>query len=353
VHDDGHWLQAVTRATARVPGSNILPVDAWDVRFAARHQDRLARLGPVAPVPTVEAFDTVNDKWSLAQRLAGLGLPHPPTILLESGPAFERALHDLPFPVLFKPIRGSYGYGILRFEEPEAVIGFLQDRPGFAGRYVVQSYITGTDIDCSVLCRDGEILAHTIQEGFLPATSPFGSPAGIRFLDDPPVLDVVARLMAALRFNGVAHVDMRYDDRGGPPLVIEVNPRFWGSVLGSLAAGVNFPYLACLAGRGVSFASPAVRNTKFVHGGAVARQWLGRLRGGPRPTFSMTETSLRYSLADPGPELVESIRAGARSMRARLRRIGRALSRPEDGGSRSRDAVPGRPEQLAAQPRPG
>ncbi|HAA03119.1 MAG TPA: hypothetical protein DCE18_07085, partial [Syntrophobacteraceae bacterium] len=51
------------------------------------------------------------------------------------------------------------------------------------------------------------------------------------------------RLLQDLRFVGVAMVEFKTDIRTGQAKLLEVNPRFWGSLALAVDAGVNFPLL--------------------------------------------------------------------------------------------------------------
>ena len=46
-----------------------------------------------------------------------------------------------------------------------------------------------------------------------------------------------------MNWYGVAMVEYRQDPRDGRCKIMEINPRFWGSLPLSIAAGVDFPYL--------------------------------------------------------------------------------------------------------------
>jgi glutathione synthase/RimK-type ligase-like ATP-grasp enzyme len=297
---------SIARALARARASVLLPIDLPGIRFASTHTERLRKMVALAPVPDLKALAAVEDKWSQARFLIEHDLPHPPTLLASADEDLAGSLRDFPFPALVKPLTGSYGRGIRAFADRDSLLRFLQTGSGAQEQYVVQAYIGGKDIDCSVLCEEGEILAYTIQEGFIPAPRPFHPAGGISFVEDDRVLDVVGRLMRLLRWNGIAHVDLRYDSQG--PLVLEINPRFWGSVLGSLVAGVNFPQLACLAGLGIRFPRPDCQHTKFVAGATAVRHWLCQPWRGLATGFSFGQTSLRFALADPGPEFFEAIK---------------------------------------------
>ena len=59
-----------------------------------------------------------------------------------------------------------------------------------------------------------------------------------------PALEAHAdRLLEGVRFHGVAMVEFRYDERTGQCWLLEVNPRFWGSLALAIQSGVDFPYL--------------------------------------------------------------------------------------------------------------
>ena len=301
---DEQRLAAAHDVIRRVRPDVLLPVLGDDVRFLSQHAASLPPDVQLAPTPPVDAFDTVVNKWRLAQFLEQHGLPGPATILYTADDAFERRLAALTFPVLIKPVRGSSGNGIRQFDTPDALRDALQQQPDAQGLTIVQELLPGYDIDCSVLCQDGAFLAYTIQRGFMARPGAFAPPAGIEFVHDEQVYDVTRRLMAALGWTGVAHVDLRVDQRDGQVKILEINARYWTSLEGSLKAGVNFPHLHVLAGLGVTFPMPDYRPVRFVAGDVGLIQ---KVRYPRRTRFSLGETNLRYMLGDP---VAEAIRLG-------------------------------------------
>jgi hypothetical protein len=164
--------------------------------------------------------------------------------------------------------------------------------------------VPGYDIGLSVLCRDGEILAYTIQRGLVAERH--GSLRALEIIKHDAVLQIGQELVSALGWSGVAHIDLRHDSRTNEPTIIELNARYWGSLLGSLVAGVNFPYLACLAAQGIAFPVPDYNLTKFAYTMIALKEgvrWLfgkNTLKG-----FSFRETGLRFFLSDPLPEFLK------------------------------------------------
>jgi predicted ATP-grasp superfamily ATP-dependent carboligase len=63
---------------------------------------------------------------------------------------------------------------------------------------------------------------------------------GMRFPDDDRVVSLGRDICRASGYHGVAHIDMRIDERTGQVNVIEFNPRFWGSLIYASWMGVNF-----------------------------------------------------------------------------------------------------------------
>jgi len=114
-------------------------------------------------------------------------------------------------------------------------------------------------------------------------------------------------LMAALRWSGVAHVDLREHAATGRIDVIEVNPRFWGSLLGSLHAGVNFPQLTALSALGVPLPAVDYRHCRYASGTFALKAWLRAAVTGRASDVGFRETPLVHAIADPGPHIVEMI----------------------------------------------
>jgi len=71
-----------------------------------------------------------------------------------------------------------------------------------------------------------------------------GGPSTLReSTRDPELLNTSMGLLRHLDWVGVAMVEFKRDTRSNALTLMEINPRFWGSLALPVAAGVNFPLL--------------------------------------------------------------------------------------------------------------
>jgi len=331
--DEDARFDAVEDVIGRVRADIVLPACETGVQILQARGDELR--DRVALVPHEGSLE-IGDKWFLAEILRDLGTPHPPTLLYTADAAFRRQLGA--FPVLIKPRQMSGGYGIREFADRDSLLRFLERHPEMAHQCVVQAVVPGHDIGSSVLCRDGVVLAQSIQRPAGEVTQPFVAAAGLEMIDHPEAAKLVRRMFEALNWSGVANVDLRVDERDGSLSVLEVNPRYWSTLLASHAAGVDFPHLACLAALGVDFAPPRPRAQRFLQAKSSARAWWAVLRDSVRAPPAFSETIWPYLLADPMPHLMRVFRRGLGERSARVAGVPRADQRIEAEAQRARRA---------------
>ena len=307
--NDARRLEIVNEMVERTGADVILPVAEESIRFATTYAPELSRTAALVPVPTLEAFNATADKGSLAELARRHDLPVPETIRCSDEPHFDASLRSLKFPVLVKPTSGEGGRGIRLFSRPDDVLQYLRAlTESEAWQHIVQEFLPGRDVGCSVLCRDGRILAHTIQWRIVSGKSAFEPANGLKFMDDDRVFELARRWAETTGWSGVAHIDMRLPDDDGRLRILEVNARYWTSLLGSLVMGANFPYLACLAALNIPFSPPDYRHGRYYELGTALRQRLSRSRPGSAPPHLFDETALPYRLADPLADIVHIVR---------------------------------------------
>jgi D-aspartate ligase len=308
------WLSRIGEIVAERRIDVVLPISDFAIRTLSEHRGALHWAAKLPPLPDPHAFDIATDKANLAVFLDSHGIPHPPTVVVTTDIAAHHRLSTLEFPVLAKAPLSSGGVGTRRFENQESLCAFLADRPG-GERWVVQTLIEGHDLAVNVLCRNGQILAATVQHAILPSPEPFQSAIGFEFRDYPAAMNVAESLVCKLGWSGVANIDMRFDARHRAPLVLELNGRYWLSLLGSLNAGVNFPLLACEMCLGEPRANRKPHRARYFYGRDPV---LLSLVGGGKLRIKPHETNLRYF--DPYPDAIRSANSVIASARSRCSR---------------------------------
>lgn len=240
---DKHWLDIISKEVEAHNISVIVPIAEDEFRFFISNQKLLSNSVNVIPLPGIQNFETAINKHQLSCFLDKNDLPYPKYKHFDNFKSYSKATFGLNFPVIIKPLHEKGGDGIVKFKNQKELHHYLEKQTNLDDLFF-QEYIEGYDIDCSVLCLDGEILIHTVQKGKLEGDNSFAPQLCFDFLNNDIILDVVSKLMQALNWSGVAHIDLRYDENTNDYKIIEVNARFWGSVEGSKFAGINFPDLA-------------------------------------------------------------------------------------------------------------
>jgi D-aspartate ligase len=304
-------FDAITEVVEQNHIDVILPVEMeWIAPYDAKRH-ALSELTAIVPVPDSKTFEVANNKWRLLQLLQKQGIPVPPTVLCTLDSAFEQQVRQLEFPVLLKPVTAWGGEGIQRFDNTSQLYEFLErcDGEKIKNRYIVQSFLTGYVIGLNVLCREGEVLAYTSQRGFIQNPQQYAAAAAVQFINSEEALIAGKKLAAALKYNGVANMDMFYDTTEKQIKPLELNARFWGSLRGSYGAGVNFPYLACLAALNIPFPVPDYKLTRYIHPQTAIKERIRRTLGKSQyEQFPLKETGLKYLLADPIAETLRALR---------------------------------------------
>lgn len=224
----------------------IMPVEIEDIQLLSEYFDEFKDLTTLL-VPPLSSFDKTLDKWEFYNFLKKYDLPTP--LSFDSMVSLAKVQKYINFPLLLKPKIGMGGFGIKLVPNMNALrVEFEMNKD-----YMIQEIIEGYDIDMSVLCINGKIMAYTIQKGYVFSSAKYSAALSVKFLYEEDVYRTVTLMMGHLKWSGYAHVDLRYDSKDGKFKILEINPRAWGSIEASKSVGINFPYLYILSCLGISY----------------------------------------------------------------------------------------------------
>jgi predicted ATP-grasp superfamily ATP-dependent carboligase len=213
---------------ARDLGINrVIGGDAPSTRSLIANRDLIEV--PCFPMPSLDTFDKLNDKWVFARLCGELGILHPATQLLPDAAALENeiAAGGVSFPFVAKPLSRSGTGGVLRFEGTNTSdqLRAINYRP-----ILVQEFIAGVDIGSSVFARAGRIEAFLVHRFWRQVYSTFANDG---------VFADISRVVEHYRLDGVYNFDMILAP-DGRIFFLECNPRFFFKIHLSMMAGLNF-----------------------------------------------------------------------------------------------------------------
>ncbi|PRZ44034.1 carbamoyl-phosphate synthase large subunit [Antricoccus suffuscus] len=238
--DDPDFVPALLQE-ARTHGADLViptvDVELADVSAAA---DTFAAHGIRLLVETVATLECCLDKWQLMQRCASV-VRVPTTMLLECDTT-DHAMSTLGRPFIVKPRAGAGGRGFAVIDGPEALGETPRD-----GSYIMQEYLPGEEFSIDVLGRpDGHIVSAVPRRRDKVDS---GIAVAGRTVHDPSLIAFGRSVAEAIGVVGVVNVQARRAVDGTPAL-LEVNPRFPGTMALTMAAGVDMPTLAVAAAYG-------------------------------------------------------------------------------------------------------
>jgi carbamoyl-phosphate synthase large subunit len=228
----------VTLARCLEMGVDVLiPTCDAELRPLGRARDEFRQAGIELLLAPDPALEVCLDKLALAERCAGQ-VPVPRTECLDKVADPE----SWTYPVMVKPRTGSGSRGI-------SLVRSSQDlaRLDASPDYLVQEYLPGAEYSIDVLADvTGHVVASVprVRERVDSGVSVAG-----RTLHDSELEQFGAAVAAAAGLTYVANVQFRRDATGRPAL-LEVNPRFPGTMPLTVASGVDMPLMALDSLRG-------------------------------------------------------------------------------------------------------
>ena len=198
------------------------------------------------PIPAYEKILKANNKRYLMNFAKEIGVKTPQTYTIDDLTDLKKVAKKVEFPAVIKPVIGFGARGIRYVHsENELIMEYkkVMQKFNFSEYPLIQEYIPGDGYGVSMLFNQGEpraIFTHKrIRE--YPIT---GGPSTARVSVRHPKMEKYAtKLLKELEWHGVAMVEFKLDDRTNEPVLMEINPRFWGSLYQAICAGVDFPYL--------------------------------------------------------------------------------------------------------------
>ena len=212
-----------------------------------KHLLRSVKL-PFSDIGTVKKL---ADKASLIELSRSLGVQAPASDYYDNAGSLQALSKEYQYPVVVKPTlsrvkldEGWLNTAVTYAHSQSELNTIVTENVAFSDHpFMIQEYIDGHGSGVFLLYDHGQCIAHFAHKR-LREKPPTG---GVSVLSEsvvaePKQLEAAKKLLDAVQWHGVAMVEFKVNSKG-EPYIIEVNPRFWGSLQLAVDSGVDFPLL--------------------------------------------------------------------------------------------------------------
>lgn len=245
----GAFLDLLEQELSKGKYDVLIPME-WSTQALLTQAGNRERIERLVRIPFADAGTacTVNDKAWLMHYARSRGIEVPKTCFIENEDDLGRIAGMIDYPVLVKPRESSGSRGILRAAgKDELLRAYAIVHARFPFPIIQECLPPGGDAYGVGLLLNfrSEVRASFVYRR-LREYPVSGGPSTLReSVERGDVRETAESLMTSLKWQGVAHAEFRIDPRDGRPKLLEINPRFWGSLSLAVEAGVDFPYLLC------------------------------------------------------------------------------------------------------------
>jgi predicted ATP-grasp superfamily ATP-dependent carboligase len=222
----------------------IFPMTDDTVIPIVKHKKEFSK-HTIVPFPDYEILVNAIDKSKTLRVAMENGIPCPETHFINTLSDLEEIRNNLSYPIIIKPAKGYGARGVALCKSEEDLEHKSKEVFATHGPLLAQEYIPhGDELGVYALFNfDSEPRAVTVQRR-IRSYPVSGGPSTLReSIKNPKLVEIAFKLLKILDWQGVAMVEFRVDPRDNTPKLMEINPRFWGSLQLSIFSGVDFPYL--------------------------------------------------------------------------------------------------------------
>ena len=266
--DGKSYVKQVVEAVRQRGVGLVVPVGFVDMVLLSKHRNQLPE-NVLLLSPEEEELRRAADKAQLASLCEKLGLLYPRTVRLTEG-SWRGVVEELGLPLVVKGV-GDAAHPQYAFTE-EQLEQIMAERKG---EMLAQEFVAGWGAGYFAVAHEGRVVAEYVHRRVVEL-HPSGGASLVACLGREPELFCLGRrLVGALKWTGAIMVEFRREAESGDYYVLEVNPKFWGSLELATSLGLDFPrYLVelMLGEQGEGFMRGRRKMTRGMREGCFA--WL-------------------------------------------------------------------------------
>ena len=249
------FIEFITKEIKENHYECLYPMEEETLLLLARHRSEIAKYTSLL-IPDSQEIEFVRDKGNLLRFAEAHGIPTPKTFYEPPTPTLPPWGGGEGEGYVIKPRISSGSFGIAYVKKREDLIPLYQKVHAQYPFPLVQEWIPdgGGTFGFSALFDDGSNVKAAFIHKKLRMYPIQGGPSTLREgVQHSQIMELGLSLLKSLNWTGVAMAEFKVDPRDGIPKLMEVNPRFWGSLHLAIISGVDFPYLILKMARGDQF----------------------------------------------------------------------------------------------------
>jgi len=218
----------------------IFTSDTFTTYLIAKYQDEISKYTKIM-IPPLDIFLNVFDKEKLLYLARENGVPIPNTYSTND---LEKIKNKIRYPVVIKSTQ-RHAVGVMVCNSFQEIQKNQKKMMQTYGPCIIQEYIpNGGEIGVYVLLNNKSQLRTAIVQRRIRTSYSYGGVSTVRqTIRNEELIERSIGLLKKLSWSGVAMVEYRIDKRTGTAYLMEINPRFWGSLESCIHAGIDFPFL--------------------------------------------------------------------------------------------------------------
>jgi len=224
----------------------LLPVGSFANLVCVKFRQLLEKNGMRVSLPPTDSFYTAFSKELTAATAKQLGIDTPRTWYFSSWEELESFQYDFANKIVIKA-RLEMGANVVKYATTKSE--FVTIFKSLCNKYnwrkanefpLVQEFIDGPGRGFFALFKDGSPLRvfQHIRLREYPVTG--GMSVAAQYDHNNDVEEKGLQLLRSLKWNGIAMVEFK-EDKNGKMYLLEINPKFWGSIELAIHCGANFP----------------------------------------------------------------------------------------------------------------
>jgi len=227
----------------------LFPMEDETLMWLSDNREKMAKYFDFI-IPPKKSLVIAQSK-NLTMRIAkSLTIPIPKTYSFSSYEKFIKKIDAINNKKLFskylvKPISGSGSIGIIYLSSKLKQFDFKSHWDNF-GPLLIQEKLQGNGkaIGVSLLMdKNSNCIASFVHQRIKQYPNSGGPSTQRISIVNKKLLKYSTKLLKKLNWKGVAMVEWKEDLSSGNMRLLEINPRFWGSLELAVRSGVNFPVL--------------------------------------------------------------------------------------------------------------